>query len=103
LRLRPAALRHELDVRGITQAELAHKAGVAETTVSKVMRGAGNVRPDVAARLARALVQIKPIDLLPGLIEGPVDSAGEQWNGEHLDASAGTDLVRRHRQRTPSP
>jgi transcriptional regulator with XRE-family HTH domain len=77
LRLRPAALRYELDVRGITQAELAHKAGVAETTVSKVMRGAGNVRPDVAARLARALIQIKPIELLPALIDEPVETAGE--------------------------
>ena len=89
MRLRPDALRRELDVRGITQAELAHRAGVAETTVSKVMRGAGNIRPAVAARLARALVQIEPIQLLPALIDGPVGSAGEQWYGEHLDASAG--------------
>lgn len=61
------SLQTALDVRGITQKQLAEILGVGESRVSQVVNGDGNVKLTTFARYMRALgysvtVDVKPID-----------------------------------------
>lgn len=78
--LDPAAWRRALGLRGLLQQDLAHRAGVAETTISGALRG----RPVTATtfvRLVRALAAVPIVDLPEGvgtlLAEATNDAAAE--------------------------
>lgn len=48
-------LMREIETRGISQAELAYKAGVSAATISHVLTGTRNAGPDLCVAIARAL------------------------------------------------
>lgn len=73
VRLRPEAFRHELAIRGISQAELARDAGLSQATVSAAARGLP-VAPATLRHIGQALAK-RPVLELSELVAG--SSAGD--------------------------
>jgi transcriptional regulator with XRE-family HTH domain len=98
VRLRAEVFRHELAIRGISQAELARAAGLSEASVSAAARGLP-VAPRTLRRIGMALAKA-PVLELRGLVDGSVPAAGrpisiaevsnDQRSGTRVETADGT-------------
>ena len=67
VRVDGSALRHELDIRGVTGAEVARQAKVAASTVSQALNGR-RVHPRTLQAIAAAIAAIEPLPELVKLL-----------------------------------
>jgi transcriptional regulator with XRE-family HTH domain len=69
VRVEGSALRRELDIRGVTAADVARRAKVAASTVSQALNGR-RIHPRKLQAIAAALAAIQPLPELVKLLGG---------------------------------
>lgn len=75
VRVRAAELRHQMQQRGLTGAELARRARVAEATISHALNGR-RIHPAKLRAIAGALLQLEPLPGAEALVEDEGSARG---------------------------